>query len=252
MNREISKLVGRIANLEGRLSKISVTPNRAAMGKSARKRRRKKKQRAGTGQMTVPAAGQSSKSNVSFSRPLECVIARNEILLDVKLEANKSEVKGVIYFSLVTDSKLTTLVSWLSSFAGLWERVAWLEVEIYWEPACGTTTPGMVTLGVDYDCSTPDIVSIDRAYISQYSPNVSFPVWQFDERGNTIQLRGRALQGRKWYVCNDKSTANLEMIEKAPFALVYFVTGKADTAAQTLGLLRYRYKVRFEGTVKRA
>jgi hypothetical protein len=126
--------------------------------------------------------------------------------------------------------------SWISGVAKAFERIVWHECHIYWKPAVGTTTNGIIAYGADWGSNDS---SVDKKTVQACTPVYDHPVWQ-DTRSRPMVLPRNRLQSRKEYILSGKDASDVQ-----PGRIAYYCSASGLTSC---GELWVRYRVSFYGT----
>lgn len=113
-------------------------------------------------------------------------------------------------------------IPFLKTLFRIFERVRWHDVRFCYKPAVGTTQGGLVTYGIDWDCTT---AAATRATIACYSPSATNAIWA-DTTNRPMVLPQSRLNSRLWYT----PYAGGNDIEKTPGYFVYAGEGPANTS----------------------
>lgn len=157
-------------------------------------------------------------------------IAREEMILSIT-KANESGS-----FDLDV-SKLP----WLKTIAKAYERYTWLSAKIYYKPAVGTNTNGLIVYAVDWNSNPPK--DMTRAAIQAHTPVSDHPVWQ-DTRPRPMVLPTSRLQSRKEYLSGAP-----EKIDLQPGTFIYNNSAYEPGKSDLIGEIWLSYKIHFFGTV---
>lgn len=196
----------------------SLTDKLAAMGQKrtpakAKPAKRRRKRQNGGGKLS--SDGQMTLSKVEF--------------LATIASQSAAETTGSVDLSPSSMSFLSTL---FNSF----ERIKWLKAHIYYKPAVGTVTDGIVSYGCDWDCTD---VKKDRKTISAYTPNKAHAVWQ-DTQSQPLILPPARLMSRTWYM-----PESADRLDRMPATLKWALSSGAN---KTYGELWIAYTVQLQGT----
>lgn len=161
---------------------VAVVPGTTSAPQIVGKRRRSKKKRPAS----APGEG-------------DIRIKRNELVREIKTSA-AGEYKDQFDLN-------PTSFTFLKNLYGSFERYRWHKIHVYYKPAVGTTTDGLVSYGFDYTLSK---TGLSRPQISALTPNTSHAVWA-DSTARPLVVSNAMLMSRAWYVDGgdsvDKSTA---------------------------------------------
>lgn len=172
------------------------------------------------------------------------VISRKELLAAITLPATTTEKSDK--FVLAPSS-----FTWLSTLAKSFEDYQWQSLRVWWRPAVGTSTSGMVAIGMDWNFSSkgnnkpPRLENADaptRAQVVGLTPSMDCAIWQ-DTTGRPLTLPSSLMRTRRWFILGSATT------DLAPGQLVYsVVSDAAPTGGKFLGEIWCSYSVRLFGT----
>lgn len=211
----------------------------------AGKKRKPTKNRNGagcSGGRGVPSAYTSSKNRVS-NGPSKQIgnggrirLQRDELMLQVVTTDKQAE--SLFSQSLAPSANFMPFLFRLSS---CYQRIRWLRMHIYWRPACGTNTNGIITYGVAYNNSNKFSA---RSDVTSLTPVCDHPVWQASGTQPLI-IPGEMLMSRKWYALN---TTGADPFDKQVGTFVCGLSHDAHAGAQSRGEFWASYTVEMEGT----
>lgn len=237
MDNLLSQLKGVVSSLEG----MRLQPQ----GSRRRRRRRNNNQQPGPAPQNNPPGNRKRRRrrNNNGAIPSAQMTQAGEDLFRFK----KTEVLGSLTIPKATSTKKggfeirPAKFPWLAKLSSSFERYRFDQLVVEYVPACAVVTPGIVTIGVDYDWRSD---GGDRASVACFTPNASGPVHQ---RLKLVVPKSR-LQSRLWYV---DDLADYE--DKGPCKLQWAAdSGAADKADLVIGEIWVTYSVVFNGTVKSA
>lgn len=219
----------------------SLTDRLAAMAVKPRKRRRQKARAplvpgaAGTIQVTAaprkPRRRQRRPAQSASVGAGDIRLTRSEMVREVTVAANATSASG--QFALGPPS-----FAFLKNLYGSFERYRWHSLSVYYKPAVGTTTNGLVSYGIDYTASKTDQT---RVQISTFTPNASHAVWA-DSTNKQLVVPKNMLMSREWYVDGG------DTVDKVTGNICYAATTTAPSAKTVLGELWVKYDVELAGT----
>lgn len=160
-------------------------------------------------------------------------IRRAEMVLDLKVAANAATAAG--QFTLGPSA-----FTFLQNLYGSFERYRWHSLAVYYKPAVGTTTNGLVSYGVDYTAAK---TGLTRTQISALTPNASHAVW-CDSTTKPLVVPRNMLMSREWYV----DAGDGDKVDKATGNLCWALTTTATKAEQHIGEIWVTYDVELAGT----
>lgn len=209
LKKEIAAMQRKLSQLETgktRQGKVVAASVQQAQVRAGGKRRKKRSSgNAGDGSMTI--------SRTEFVKTLDSGTKTLTFTLDV------------------------TKLSWIGNIAKSFERVVWLQAEVFWKPACATTTAGIIAYGVDW--ATESTVAYDRQKVLALTPVNDHPIWQSTDNA-PLRLPQSKLMSRKEYIIGTSDLKDL-----APGILRVDVSSDAQG---TYGEVWLRYRVRLSGT----
>jgi len=220
-----NSLKTQIAALQRRLSKMEVGGSA-----SSSKAKPKKKRKVGNGGYAVVAPRVQRAVVRSGASPQGVMeISREELLVAV-VATDKST-------ALVGKHKIhPSGLAWLKTLVGSFETYQWLSVQIYWKPAVGTNTDGLIVYGMDWNGNAETA----RDKVQAMTPVSDHPVWQ-DTRLTPMILPSSRLQSRKFYF-----TTRLDQ-DGCPGELGWNCSSTGP-ANKFYGELWIKYRIRFLGT----
>lgn len=240
MPLNLISIVSAMEAIRSQLARLQSDLDRLSLSGPPRNKRKNRRNRGG-GVVAPPvqnpiirAAGSGKKKKkrnrrnggVSFDGSL--TVAREELLVSIN---SKDGRKG--YIDLIPSK-----FSWLNTVAKAYERCTWLSAQVYYKPAVGTNTDGLIVYGIDWNSLG---TGATRAAVQAYTPVADHPVWQ-DNRGSPLVLPTNKLQTRKEYIISAPIKQDAQ-----PGQLVWCCdSSAADTVF--IGELWIRYKIHFFGT----
>lgn len=214
--------------------------NLALKPKKQRKRRPRKRQpqppTPGTsGTVTSQAAGGRRRRRrqgrgCSTTMEGEIILRRRELLLTAK---SKAELVGA---ALIDPNSF----SYLKGLAKSFNRFVFRRFNVYWKPAVGTMTDGMVAFGVLWD--PVKTVTATRDLVTSLTPVKDMPVWQGNELAPLV-CSPPMLAQVKSYAIGQAASGDMA----APGQLLYAVSASATTE-KFWGELWVEYEVVLAGT----
>lgn len=159
-------------------------------------------------------------------------VSRDELLASVSVPAQKASIAGI-------ENLTPKSFSWLSNVARSFERCVFHSAQVYWRPAVGTNTDGMICYGVDWNWSagTPT-----RETVVAKTPAFDHAVWQ-DTRKQPMILPASKLASRKEYLLDSAQTQ-----DTGPGQIVYAAQSTVMDKEKFLGELWIRYDITLFGT----
>lgn len=229
MQREINRLTERLNKLE---------PNERNNSKRTARRRRQRKAKRTPGSSGAPVFVplRSRGNRAGRAGEGEITISRKELFKSIRTDATGKDAN----YSDLVPSNFNVLKKLSHSF----ERIRWLKCHVYYKPAVGTTKGGLVTVGIDWDFSAPEIVKIDRKLATGYTPSATCAIWDDMEPTKMVLPPGK-LMSRQWYHLS--STGTSDRYDEAPGRLVYAVES-GDAKDMTVGEIWVEYTVVMSGT----
>lgn len=243
-------LARELQSLASRLDRLSVVPSQQANRGGRGRRRRPRRANPATTPGTDATPTQSSLAvsqnggrrrrnrggraggNINVATG-DVIITKAELVTTVKLDANKSTVKG--HIDIIPES-----FPFLKNFFSSFDRVKFQSLKFYWKPFVGTTYGGALAMGVDWDWALSDA---DRSKISALSPTVSLALWEDGERRYPLTLPKNRLQSRAWYMPRAS-----DWQDKGPGKILYTADGSSSSSSVTLGDIWVKYTVVLSGT----
>jgi hypothetical protein len=143
------------------------------------------------------------------------------------------EVKGGTTLSTTLETKH---LGWLDGLARNFDRIVWHSCSLIYKPAVGTTKDGLISLGVDWNSSSP---AKERKDVLKLTPILDLPVWQATS-GRGLILPTSKLQSRKEYFVSGG-----DVQDNCPGAVVYNCSG---TGSGVYGEIWVHYDVSLFGT----
>lgn len=191
------------------------------------------------------------RPNKGRNAPRERVLApviRNPVVRNAAEPGSSRISRDEMLFS-VTDEGVQKAVAlhpdnfpWLKTIAAAYERIKWHSCHIYWKPAVGTHTSGLVIYGVDWNSNLTSSTATETK-VQSLTPVLDHPVWQ-DSRTTPLVLPRSRLMTRKEYLLNNTSAA-----DKQPGQLAIYMAAIANPATKlVVGQVWVRYSVEFFGT----
>lgn len=128
---------------------------------------------------------------------------------------------------------------WLKGISANFERFVANSMRIYYKPAVGTATDGLIVYGVDWNPDNGG--NTTRSGIQQLTPVNDHPLWQ-DSRGQPLILPKSRLQTRKEYL--------LTSTQKSDSSVGYLAynAGPKTDVVKFYGELWVKYDISFFGT----
>lgn len=114
----------------------------------------------------------------------------------------------------------------------LFQQYRILEFELDYEPMCGTTTNGAITIGVY--AQGGEAKELNESLALTMQPNVTGPLFQ----RSRLALPKRYTTEKRWYDVG---------IHEAPALLLVWVNCDATSTEKTYGRIWCRYRLEFQG-----
>lgn len=169
------------------------------------------------------------------------VLRREEMLLDVTLDAGASDTNGKVVLAL-------TNFPWLKTVAGSFERYKWKRLNVHWRAAGGFNKGGLMAIGVDWSSqyssayTKPTLTgATERQKVLSLTPHMSLPI-SSSSVNKTLGLPFRLLNSRNWYDATKTDD------EGAVGTLRYAAKCDADSSAKFIGEIWVDYEVVLQGT----
>lgn len=162
------------------------------------------------------------------------ILSREELLIQVVTTANSTE--SVTGKSLKPSANLMPFLFRLSS---CYQRIRWLSMQIFWKPAVGTNTNGIISYGVAFN--NQQIKT--RAGVLSLTPCCDHAVWQGS--GAPLTVPAEMLMTRRWYVLN---ATGENSFDEAVGTFHLGLTHDSKSTADSRGEFWIRYRVEMEGT----
>lgn len=228
-----------VADLQRQISALRVGARAARRGAAPRGRGSTRGR--GRGQTQIPAAYQQSmpsRATMSGSSLGVVTIKGRELLTTVKIPANKTSF-GATYGINPLNDYAPPQVKAMGSLYSMY-RLNWYQVE--WEPICGTTTNGAVTMGVSPNApNAPSSVTL--ANTARCQPNVSGPLYT----PHRISFPKNYLNEKRWYEIEKQSSY---AATEDPCVLYFYMDTDSTTNERSMGRLWANYSYVFEGFTK--
>lgn len=226
-----AKLKSQIAALQRQLAKSTLNAGNTSVSAASAARagsksaKRKARRRAG-----------NSGAAVSYVAPVVRVsnpkVVRNprgipaDGTIRVKRKEFLASIENGFGYKLIHPSKF----AWLKGLATLYDRYVLHSVQVFWKPAVGTNTTGMMMMGIDWDGKS-DLTTDEKAKLAVMSAQPCFevPVWQM----GSMSLPKNKLMSRKSYLTETpKEPFEIGDIENyCPGCIMYCCTIPKGTAA---------------------
>lgn len=162
-------------------------------------------------------------------------IKRTEMLKEVQATASRSDTFDTIPLS-------TDQFAYLKTLANNFENVQWNSIRIFWVPAVGTNSNGMITYGCDYKFTK---AKTTRSDITSFTPSASHPIW-CDTTNKPLTVPKVNLMTRKFY-STGTPTSN-DQRDYAPLSLSYGANHDNKSAVWSLGEFWISYSLTLSGT----
>lgn len=150
-------------------SVVDSIASRARVPGNNTKKRRNRKQGGGGGQTGIAIGGSITTGGPTFVSGAggNVVVSNQEFISDV---TNDSPITG---FDVNPGSAVA--FPWLSKVAQNFEMYRFRRLEFKYQPACPTTTQGIVVMAFDYDAS--DAIPVSKQQMSSYAGAMRSNVW---------------------------------------------------------------------------
>lgn len=223
-----------INRLIATLQKVSLVPG-------PQKKRRRNRRRGGNQAAVVAPAVQNPVMNGNGSGRRRKGRRGGAVTSDGSMAIQREELVAEIKVSKLTGSLDLNPYNftWLKTVAKAYDRCTWVSAQVFYKPAVGTSTNGLVVYGVDWNSAPP--TNFDRAKIQAYTPVSDHPVWQ-ETRTRPLVLPSAKLMSRKEYLLTSG-----EKVDQQPGTLCWAHSATSPTD-MVLGELWIRYHIRFFGT----
>lgn len=169
-----------------------------------------------------------------FSPMGTLTITKRELLTTVTLAAEQAETLGSI--PLVCGS-----FPYLKGLSASFDRVVFRKMHLWFKPAVGTTYPGRVSMGVDWDFKSKPT---ERKQLAGFTPTATAAAWEDTEKAQMVLPRS-SLQSRTFYSTSGPKT---EYVDQGPGMLHWGVSGKEDPKIATISEIWAEYTVTLSGT----
>lgn len=241
MNREFQSVMDK---LSARLDKLEAGPSGG--GSSKRRSRSRSRGRA----PAPPPRKRKSRSRgrgqpvTQFNRPMRSgAPALGTITLRGRevTQGNPGAVKTAGGHTFVVNPTIKGdgyAPSQLNGLAKLYSQVSFKSLVIEWEPMCGTTTSGAVTLAAT--CVNTTGQTLTEAFALSATPNVTGPVWGKQR----LVVPRQYLNQKRWFPIH-KDTASQVDGEQAEIVIWLNVGNTTDVV--TYGRVWVSYTVEFSG-----
>ena len=209
---------------------------RALVGKSKPKKnkRRQGKNRATGGYTRQSEKIPAAEGDVIHHSPKRHTFVVEEEELLTSISGNTSSTPSVSVFRINPRNAVT--FPWMSSIALAFEMYKFTDLEFRFDPTCGTSENGTVTMGIEYQPS--DVALTTEAQVMAIPGSASGPVYR------KITCKGVA-GGRSMFAkdlfLDQNAAADIDTRDLGNFYLM--VTGTTLTSVQSIGRLFVRYKV---------
>jgi hypothetical protein len=161
-------------------------------------------------------------------------MSRDELLVQVTTTASKLEsVKGLEL------KPSAALMPFLFRLASCYQRIKWLSFQVFWKPAVGTNTNGIISYGIAYNQQA----ITTRAGVLSLTPCNDHAVWQSGPQ--PLRIPPNMLMTRKWYVLNSTGS---DKFDESVGSFYFGLTHDSENAAKARGEFWVRYTVEMEGT----
>lgn len=226
-----SNLKSQIASMQRRLSKMELgeTSSIPKPNKSQRRRRRRERQTLGVvgpAVQQINPRGPRRQRNKLLTEEGSIRMTRREYVMDV--------IGNSTSFFELSPVRLP----WLKGLSQIFDRYKWINVVMEYKPAVGTTTDGLLAMGVDWESKNS---TYDRSVIMCLTPLVEMPVWQ----AGVMPLPKNRLQTRKEYRIHGSQVGE-ETFDTMPGIGCYSCTGKGGVK----GEIWLHYTIELFGTAK--
>lgn len=161
-------------------------------------------------------------------------ITKREMLTTIALAADTAETLGSV--PLICDS-----FPYLKGLSASFDRVVFKKMHLWFKPAVGTTYPGRVSMGVDWDYKSKPTL---RKQLAGFTPTATAAAWEDTEKQQMVLPRN-SLQSRTFY---STSGAKTDYVNQGPGMLHWGVSGKQDSAIATISEIWAEYTVTLSGT----
>lgn len=239
-----------MSSKKGKIDQLANQMKQVALSSAPARKKPRRKNKSSV-MVAVPAAMSTPVYTTSTRRRKKrasatqgsIVVSRKELIKTVTLEASASDVGGNI---ILAPSSFT----WLAGLAKSFEDYQWQSLRIWWRPAVGTSTSGMIAYGVDWNfssagnktCKLLHVESPKRNQVVALTPSADHAIWQ-DTTSRSLVLPANLMRTRRWFVLGT------EKADLAPGQLAYAATSDAAGAGgKFLGEIWASYSVRLFGT----
>lgn len=161
------------------------------------------------------------------------MLSRDELLVSAITAASASESTAGRLLKPTEE-----IMPFLNRLASCYQRIRWLAVHIYWKPAVGTNTNGLISYGVAYN--NQEIKN--RSGVLSLTPCNDHAVWQTQ---GPLVIPQDMLMTRKWYSLNSTGT---DKFDQSIGTFYVGMTHDNKPTVEARGEFWIRYRVEMEGT----
>lgn len=163
-------------------------------------------------------------------------ITNREFISDIS-----SSASGFSATNIAINPGSATAFPWLSAIAANYESYTFKRLSYRYVPLCPTSTPGRVTMAIDFDAR--DAAPTSKAVLSQYQGAVAVPVWQ--QGVYTANSANLVKFAKQRYVNGPTPPANSD-VKTYHLGNFIIATSNTPTAAAALGELWVEYDVELQ------
>lgn len=163
-------------------------------------------------------------------------ISHREFISDVS-----SSASGFSTVNFAINPGNSTAFPWLAAIAANYESYTFKKLAYRYVPLCATSTPGRVTMAIDFDAR--DSIPTSKAVLSQYQGAIATPVWQ--QALYTAQSFNLTKFAKQRYV-NGASVPTSSDVKTYHVGQFILATSNTPATATSLGELWVEYDVEFQ------